>query len=310
MFCLVLQIQEGEAIFYEMSKFSLVSAESSSLSAFFQNDPSCADLYKGLMLSPFFFQEVMKKHNVILSAFLKSKEMPDHYLLVANTHLYYHPKGDHVRLMQIAIAMNFLKMKLEAYRQTVSKAAKIATVICGDFNSCPCIGAYEYVLSGKIASQHPDWMVYKLTEVPKCNCEMKRQKMKDDYSSSDSESENDADGVADPGEDQVGALPASKDPMPSFVRIPKRRLSTVDDFKGLDLEHQFHFENACGTKHFTNYTLGYSGILDYIFIDSDHLSVERTIPLPSHREVTEFVALPSVYFPSDHLSLVADIQWK
>lgn len=261
------------------------------------------------MLSPFFFQEVITKHNVILLAFLKSKEMPDHYLLVATTHLYYHPKGDHVRLVQVAIVMNFLKTKLNAYRKVVSSKAKIAALICGDFNSCPCIGAYEYVLSGKISKQHADWMAYKLTDIPKCNCEKERQKMREE-SSSDSDTETDPDVTTDHDGDRIGFLPVSATATPNFVRIPKRRLSTVDDFKGIDLEHQFHFENASGTKHFTNYTLGYSGVLDYIFIDSDHLRVNFILPLPTEREVAEFVALPSVYFPSDHVSLVANLQWK
>ena len=81
-------------------------------------------------------------------------------------------------------------------------------------------------------------------------------------------------------------------------------------FSGLDLKHDFHFRNACGTKHYTNYTVGYCGVLDYIFFDSDNLELERVIPLPSHEEVTEFVALPSIYFPSDHLALVADLKWQ
>ena len=82
------------------------------------------------------------------------------------------------------------------------------------------------------------------------------------------------------------------------------------DFRGLELRHDFRFQNVTGTEHCTNYTASFKAVLDYIMIDSDHLSVDRVVPLPSVGEVSEFIALPSAYFPSDHLALVADIKWK
>ena len=297
----VFQIHEGEAIFFESSKFSLIDTASSPLSKFFLNDPSCANLHHGLSLAPYFFHEVIKKHNIVLSVLLKSRDLPNHYLLVATTHLYYHPKGDHIRLVQVAIMLNFLKSKLEAYKQQLGQDAVIATLVTGDFNSCPCIAAYEYMVRGWVKCTHKDWMVYKFAELPQCQCAMKQRVHKEE--SSDSDDEVDAADTAESVPMTTGTTVGSP------LRL-KRRFSTVDDFKGLDLNHSFHFVNACGTSHVTNYTLGYSGILDYIFIDSDHLSKDRTIPLPSHREMSEFVALPSVYFPSDHLSLIADLSWK
>lgn len=286
------QIHEGAAIFFDTSKFSLVSTESTSLNEFFDSDPSCSALCKGLKDAPYFFREVKKKHNVVLSVFLRCLEMPDHYLLVATTHLYYHPKGDHVRLAQVAITLNFLKSKLEKYLHSVGSYVKVATILCGDFNSCPCIAAYEYIVKGHISRHHHDWMVYKLSEVPHCNCDNKHSLMKNESSSDESEDDQET---------------ASNDPIDARY---KRRPSTVDNFKGLDLKHNFHFQNAYGSNHYTNFTTGYSGVLDYIFIDSDWLSVTRAVPFPSHEEVTEFVALPSVYFPSDHLALVSDLRWK
>lgn len=226
--------------------------------------------------------------------FLRGVDIPDHYLLVATTHLYYHPKGDHVRLAQVALALNFLKSRLERILDSVGSHAKVATVLCGDFNTCPCIAAYEYLVRGHVSRHHRDWMVYKLSEVPPCNCNSKQSLKQEDSSSSDSESENEQ---GSPGDVAVD-------------KLYRRRPSTVDDFKGLDLRHSFHFQNAYGSSHYTNFTRGYSGVLDYIFVDSDHLSISRALPFPSHAEVTEFEALPSVYFPSDHLALVSDLRWK
>lgn len=265
-----------------------MSTESASLSEFFENDPSSSELYEGLKDAPYFFREVKKKHNVILLVFLRNIDIPDHYLMVATTHLYYHPKGDHVRLTQVAIGLNFLRSKLENFMHSVESDAKVATILCGDFNSCPCIAAYEYLVKGHVSQHHRDWMVYKQSKVPPCSCN--RKQLLKHEGSSDSESEDEQESPDD--------------------KLYRRRPSTVDDFKGLDLEHQFHFQNAYGSSHYTNFTRGYSGVLDYIFLDSDHLSVSRVVPFPSHEEVTEFEALPSVYFPSDHLALVSDLRWK
>ena len=267
-----------------------MSTTSASLSEFFQSDPSCSRLHEGLKDAPYFFREVTKKHNIVLAVFLRSLEMPEHYLLVATTHLYYHPKGDHVRLVQVAIVLNFLRTKLDNFHHSVGSHAKVATILCGDFNSCQCIAAYDYMVKGHVSRHHRDWMVYKLSEVPHCNCDSKQPLMQEASSSSD-ESE----------EEQESVLPE---------RLHERRPSTVDNFKGLDLKHSFHFQNVYGSSHYTNFTEGYSGVLDYIFIDLDHLSVSRVVPFPSHEEVTEFVALPSVYFPSDHLALISDLRWK
>lgn len=176
---------------------------------------------------------------------------------------------------------------------SVGAHAKVATILCGDFNSCPCIAAYEYLVKGYVSRHHRDWMVYKLSEVPPCNCNSNRL-LTQEVSSSDSESEGEQESPDDAVVDKL------------YKRIP----STVDDFKGLDLKHNFNFQNAYDSSHYTNFTRGYSGVLDYIFVDSDHLSVSRVVPFPSHEEVTEFEALPSVYFPSDHLALISDLRWK
>ena len=40
------------------------------------------------------------------------------------------------------------------------------------------------------------------------------------------------------------------------------------------------------------------------------VQVEQIIPLPSHQEVTNYKALPSVAHPSDHIALVCDLRWS
>nr|CAI5857366.1 unnamed protein product [Callosobruchus analis] len=68
--------------------------------------------------------------------------------------------------------------------------------------------------------------------------------------------------------------------------------------------------SACGTPEYTNFTAGFADCLDYIYYDTESFQTSQVVPLPSHEEVTQNVALPSVVFPSDHLALVCDLKWS
>jgi len=68
--------------------------------------------------------------------------------------------------------------------------------------------------------------------------------------------------------------------------------------------------SACGTPDYTNYTPEFSACLDYIFYEQDKFEVEQIIPMPSKEELTLHTGLPSVVFPSDHISLCADLKLK
>ena len=283
--CVIQTAAEGEAIFFNANKFALVSSERTSLSEFLQTHPSCSSLYHGLKAAPTVLKDLTTKHTIVQLAFLRCLQRPNHFLCIANTHLYFHPMGDHIRLLQVEVSLKVIRNALDAFKQIVGPRSTVAVLFCGDFNSCPCIAAYHYMLTGSVSKQHPDWMVYKLTEIPRCACNHKPL------------------AVGAEGELEDGTEQASVWPVCSQVAVD-------DSFEGLDLHHGFQFQNATGTVGHTNFTSGYRGVLDYVFFDADNLSVERTIPLPSLEEISEFVALPSVYFPSDHLALVTDLKWN
>lgn len=90
--------------------------------------------------------------------------------------------------------------------------------------------------------------------------------------------------------------------------------------------------SACGTPQYTNYTVGFADCLDYIFYQDDSFDVQQVsiypqiyiykfinlvlnflpqvVPFPSLEELQANTALPSIVFPSDHISLAADLRWK
>lgn len=83
-----------------------------------------------------------------------------------------------------------------------------------------------------------------------------------------------------------------------------------EEIQDVDLKQPFKFGSACGTPKYTNFTSGFADCLDYIYYDTNNLSVAQVIPLPSHEEVVQHTALPSILFPSDHIALVSDLKWS
>ena len=78
----------------------------------------------------------------------------------------------------------------------------------------------------------------------------------------------------------------------------------------MHLRHPLALESACGFPEWTNYVSGFTGALDYIWADSGAgLRPSGFMPMPPLEAVTAEVALPSSEFPSDHLPMVADLEF-
>ena len=96
--------------------------------------------------------------------------------------------------------------------------------------------------------------------------------------------------------------------------------STHPDWRGSDFGHYtsegihnpLHFENAYAPLNikYTNHTISYTGVLDYIWYTPATLKVLSLLDVPplSVFENDLKLSLPNVFFPSDHLALLADFQ--
>lgn len=76
----------------------------------------------------------------------------------------------------------------------------------------------------------------------------------------------------------------------------------------MELSHSLNLTSACGYPRYTNFVTGFSGCLDYIYIN-EVLKTDRVIPMSTHEEVTRHTALPNIVFPSDHLAVICDVAW-
>ncbi|XP_021264821.1 2',5'-phosphodiesterase 12 [Numida meleagris] len=143
---------EGLATFYRRDKFSLLSQHDVAFSEALLSDPLHAELRDKLGRYPVVRDKVLQRSSVLQVSVLQSAADPSRKLCVANTHLYWHPKGGNIRLIQIAVALSHIKhVAHDLY-------PGIPVIFCGDFNSTPSSGTYGFINTGGIAEDHEDWV--------------------------------------------------------------------------------------------------------------------------------------------------------
>lgn len=118
------------------------------------------------------FNRVMTKDNIAVVALLEHR-LSGARLIVANAHIYWDPEFKDVKLVQVAMLMDELqkiadqfaklppKLNLgEGYDKApnYSDGTKIPTIVCGDYNSVPDSGVYEFLHRGSFGRDHPDFM--------------------------------------------------------------------------------------------------------------------------------------------------------
>ncbi|KAL1804253.1 hypothetical protein ACET3Z_032900 [Daucus carota] len=81
----------------------------------------------------------------IMTAF-RLKESSEHFVIVANTHIYWDPKWADVKLAQV----KYLLSRLAKFKTLVSDKfdSEPSVLLSGDFNSVPGDKVYEYLISG------------------------------------------------------------------------------------------------------------------------------------------------------------------
>ncbi|XP_017758786.1 PREDICTED: 2',5'-phosphodiesterase 12-like [Eufriesea mexicana] len=233
-------LREGLAIFYNQDRFDKLYSDYSVISQGVSLDDFNIILSK--IENNNAKQTFGNRNTIIQILILRSKENPE-ILVIGNTHLYFLPIADHVRLLQAYYGLLYLRTYAKRVKNE-NPECNVSILYCGDFNSTPDKGIYQLMTQNYITKDHSDWR-------------------------------------ADPTE-------------------------MVQD---VVLTHDLNLSSACGIPEYTNFTATFSGCLDYIFYQTDYLAVEQVIPIPSKETLKTYTGLPSIVFPSDHLSLCVDLKW-
>ncbi|KAI0030781.1 Endonuclease/exonuclease/phosphatase [Vararia minispora EC-137] len=164
---------DGCAIFFRKDKYQLIERH---LVDFIAKAMASPDLKK----TDDMFNRVLIKDNMAVIALFENRETGTR-LIVANGHLTWDTKFSDVKLVQTAllldevekVADNFARYPPRPPRSpvegestprpppTYSDGTKIPTIVAGDFNSMPGSGVYDYLSTGAIATDHPDFLSHK-----------------------------------------------------------------------------------------------------------------------------------------------------
>jgi len=123
------------------------------------------------------FNRVLTKDHVAVVTLFESRATGSR-LVVSNVHTHWDPAFRDVKLVQVALLMDELQKISDRFARlpprvpphlqeedpsqppppTYSDGSKIPTLVCGDFNSSPDSGVYEFLANGQVDSDHPDFM--------------------------------------------------------------------------------------------------------------------------------------------------------
>ncbi|CAM9612878.1 unnamed protein product [Discosporangium mesarthrocarpum] len=247
-------------------------------------------------------------------------------LVVANTHLYFHPQAAHIRVMQLAAIM---KRVAEVKRSLVSQGLKAVVLVGGDLNSVPD-GPVRYLCGDLITPESGLWAkvasfqwhsCQRYLNMKKNRKEMKKRSWRGDrfFNTEAFEGVNNSPGALGieapppPPASQAGNLGVVAAGSDSDVLMgdglgnPANLASQSLPLPYLRLEAELVL--ASGMPPFTNFTPTFTETLDYVFVEKGAVRLLGTAPMPEEdalRAVTP--GLPSETFPSDHVSLVGDLQ--
>ena len=153
------QVSEGLAIFWRSCRLSLLEQSSVFLPEVLQGG-SYGYIWDRVKDNPALVETLTQRTTTLAIAVLKVEDSRD-ILVVGDTHLYFKPDVDHIRLLQVELC----REELERVRTRLEQEhpdCRVSIVLCGDFNSTPQYGGHmggvlQYLTEGSISSSHPDW---------------------------------------------------------------------------------------------------------------------------------------------------------
>lgn len=150
---------EGLAMFFNANRFSLVEKFGLTIGEHIEQLPVFEELWRKIESNVKLMDRIRVRSTAIQVTVVRSIEF-DKILVVANTHLYFHPDADHIRLLQIGFSMLYVKHvydKIKSDLQLINDA-NISIVFCGDFNSVPECGIFK-LMTEKLVG--PDFIDFK-----------------------------------------------------------------------------------------------------------------------------------------------------
>ncbi|KAK7053254.1 Glucose-repressible alcohol dehydrogenase transcriptional effector [Paramarasmius palmivorus] len=135
---------DGCAVFFRKNRYRLLEKK-------FIEYTDLAQQRQDLKTSNDVRERLLSRGNIAVLCLLESLTTGKHILLV-NTHIFWDPKFKDVKLVQVGLLTE------EIARMRNAGSLDTPVILCGDFNSLPDSGVYEFLSSGSVPKDHPDFM--------------------------------------------------------------------------------------------------------------------------------------------------------
>lgn len=296
-------VQEGCGFLFRKARFSLESSEVIPLnwSTLVKQE---AKLAAGIALHAE-MKEALSNVTSVGAVLTLKETSTGQELVLGNTHLFYHANACHIRVVQAYLMLSCLRSaSVKAVEADGGEGRPI--VLCGDCNFTHTTGGYRLVTTGQVEDTHHSWEKGKLFW---WGCDRQLGYSEDQLAE-----------MLDVGSlPNAGAAKAAKakgkegeaeQPQPE----PEKPREPLTDFFHETLHSAVKLVDAYGRTDpslpWTNYTLTFREVIDYIFFSEESIDVLRTVPIPPESELSENYALPNAKYPSDHVALIADLTFK
>lgn len=225
------------------------------------------------------FNRVMPRDNISVVAFLENRLTGSRFM-VCNAHIYWHPSYSDVKLVQVAILMEQIARRAEEWSVRPPCTDKSA------FRHSEADRAHDGIQAA--AEPAPSMSYASGSQIPLIVC-------------------GDFNSVIGTG---VCDLITKGDLSGDHEDMAGR---SYGNFTRYGMHHPFKLKSAYGVMgelEFTNYTPGYTGVIDYIWYSSNAMEVRGLLGNIDEQYLRRVPGFPNAHFPSDHLALKAEFAIK
>jgi len=228
------------------------------------------------------FNRVMPRDNIAVVTFFENR-LTGSRIIVVNAHIYWDPAFKDVKLVQVAILMEQLSKLAEKYAKWPALTDK--TLLRNSVLNDGDEGDVENVSQAEPA---PSMQYMSGSQIPLIIC-------------------GDFNSTADSG---VYDLLAHGTLASTHSDLANRGYG---NFTRDGMTHPFSLKSSysnVGELSFTNYTPGFTGVIDYIWYSTNALQVTGLLGEVDKEYLQRVPGFPNYHFPSDHLALLAEFSVK
>ncbi|OSX65924.1 hypothetical protein POSPLADRAFT_1130851 [Postia placenta MAD-698-R-SB12] len=264
------RLVDGCATFFKGSKYTLVEKQFIEFSAVAMQR---SDFKK----TDDMFNRVLGKDHIATISLLENKVTGTRFI-VANTHIHWDPQYRDVKLVQVALLVEEVEKMANGFAKYPPRLPP-TPVSAGGTSTAPGAGDHN-------ASSRPPPVYTDGTKIPVIIC-------------------GDFNSVQSSGVYEFlssGTVPPNHEDFMSHL---------YGKYTSEGLRHRLGLKSAyttAGEIPMTNYTPGYTGVIDYIWYSTANLSVNAVLGEVDKTYLKKVVGFPNVHFPSDHLCIVSEFR--